>query len=200
MNGLRISTRMQGKMKGFHTLNTSPLDNKFCLAMSLNPDNICSKCYSQKALKTYAISARKMWKRNGEILSSGILDDLPEIQKRYFRFSSHGEVLNEFHYINYVNIAKKNPGTNFTLWTKRKEIVAKLGKMGADNLTLIYSEPTLNNLKATPPKNYDKVFTVFSDDYVKANNVDINCGGKVCLECLICYDKTDIINVNEHLK
>lgn len=200
MSELKISKKMTGKMTGFHTLNTSPLDNDFCLGMSKKKDCICSKCYSQKALNTYAPTARNVWKRNGEILSSGLLDDLPVIRRDYFRFHSHGEILNETHFINLMNIAKNNPDTRFALWTKRKDIVAKLGKIGAENLTLIYSEPKLNNLKTTPPKNYDKIFTVFTEEYIKDNDININCGGKLCMGCLICYKENKIINVNEHLK
>ena len=78
-----ISKKMQGKMTGFWTLNTSPLDNMFCEAMSRNPKSVCYNCYSRKTLNTYAKQARKPWKRNGKILSSKLMDDadIPVINK-----------------------------------------------------------------------------------------------------------------------
>ena len=200
---LYISKKMQGKMTGFHTLNTSPLDNSFCEKMSKVENSICSSCYSRRALQTYASCARPRWKQNGELLSENLIKDesLPTISKRVFRFQSHGELLNETHYINLVNIAKKNPETIFLLPTKQKHIVEKLGKMGARNLILSYSEPMINHLVEKLPKNFDRRFSVFTKDYAKKHKIDINCAGKRCMDCLQCYKiKNNLKFVNEHLK
>ena len=190
-----------GKMKGFHSLNTSPLDNMFCEAMSKNPKSICYNCYSRKSLRTYAQSARRPWKLNGRILSSKVLNssELPKTSKEYFRFQSHGELINENHYVNLVNIAKKNPNTTFALWTKRKNIVKKFGKMGADNLVLIYSEPMINNTSKEIPEEFDRRFTVFTKDFAKDHNININCHGKSCMDCLECYSGEEKY-INEIIK
>ena len=184
-----ISKKMQGKMLGFHTLNTSPLDNMFCEAMSRNPKSICHNCYSRRGLRTYNPHGRVPWKRNGQILSSKVLDDadLPVISKEYFRFQSHGELINENHYINLVNIAKKNPNTAFLLPTKRIDIVNKHGKMGATNLILSYSEPLVNHPVKKLPKHFNRRFSVFTPEYAEEHNIDINCAGKRCMDCLQCY-------------
>lgn len=192
-----ISKKMQGKMTGFWTLNTSPLDNMFCEAMSRNPKSVCYNCYSRRTLNTYAKQARKPWKRNGRILSSKLMDDadIPVINKEYFRFQSHGELINDTHYINLVRIAKANPDTIFLLPTKRIDIVNRHGKMGADNLVLSYSEPSLNNPVNKLPKGFDRRFSVFTKDYAKDHNIKINCHGKRCMECLSCYNgKTQFVN------
>lgn len=180
---------MQGKMKGFKSLNTSPLDNTFCNGMACRDDTICSHCYSRRALKTYATNGRKPWKRNGYILSKKVLDEekLPDITDKYFRFHSHGELINENHLINFVNIAKKNPDTNFVLYTKRKDLIKKIGKCGVSNIRYIYSEPLINNPCDVIPEGFDGKFRVFSRDYVQKHNIDINCEGKSCMECLKCY-------------
>ena len=44
------------------------------------------------------------------------------------RFHSHGELINETHLINLVNIALHNPHCNFALWTKRFDIISKYFK------------------------------------------------------------------------
>lgn len=188
-------------MTGFYTLNTSPLDNMFCEAMSRNPKSICYNCYSRRSLVTYAKVARKPWKRNGRLLSDHIIpeEDLPIVKKKYFRFQSHGELINDTHYINLVNIAKKNPDSIFLLPTKRINIIRKHGKMGADNLVLSYSEPLKNHLVEKLPEHFDRRFTVFTKEYAEENNIDINCHGKKCIECLQCYNGTIQI-VNELLR
>lgn len=194
---IHISTKMQGKMTGFHTLNTSPLDNMFCEAMSRNPDSVCHHCYSRRSLVTYAKVARKPWKRNGKVLSDHIIadDDLPIVKKKYFRFQSHGELVNETHYINLINIAKKNPDSIFLLPTKRINIIRKHGKMGAKNVLLSYSEPLKNHPVNKLPKHFDRRFSVFTKEYAEENNIDINCHGKRCIECLQCYNgKTQFVN------
>lgn len=194
---LHISTKMQGKMKGFWTLNTSPLDNKYCMGMSLNKECICSKCYSQKALITYAKTARKPWKRNGMVLSTETLIDIPVIDKEYFRFHSHGELINDLHYKNFIKIVEENLNTVFALYTKRKDIIKRYKK--PDNLVLVYSEPKINNfVKSLPPK-FDRRFSVFTKEYAKKKEIDINCHGRKCIECLKCY-KGDVKFINELVK
>ena len=197
---LFFSTKMSGKMKGFHSLATSPLDCEFCDKMAKVEGSICSFCYSRKAMRTYASRARPRWKKNGEILSTRILaeDELPTIDRKYFRLQSHGELINETHYINLINIAKKNPKTLFKLPTKQKGIVAKLGKMGADNVFLTYSEPMLNHFTNVIPKNFDRKFSVFTPEYAEENGIELNCAGKKCMDCLQCYTTNDIKFINEH--
>jgi len=200
---LKITQRMNGKMKGFRSLNTSPIDNDFCQRMSKNTKSICSKCYSRRAVTTYATCARKPWKENGRILSRVLTDvQLPVITDKYFRFQSHGELLNATHYINLLNIAKKNPETIFVLPTKRKKIVEKFGKQGAENVILSYSEPFINHFVEELPPHFDRRFSVFTKEYSKENDIEINCGARLCMECLQCYklDGKNIKYVNEHLK
>lgn len=188
-------------MTGFHTLNTSPMDNLFCAGMASQKDCICSHCYSRRALCSYAKQAREPWKRNGKILSKGIIadKDLPTTEKDYFRFHSHGEIINRTHLINFINIAKKNPDTKFVLYTKRKNIVKDVGKMGAENLRYIYSEPHINNLVEELPEGFDGRFSVFTEEYAEENDIEINCAGKRCMDCLQCYNG-DVVYVNELIK
>ena len=199
-----ITKRMQGKMTGFKSLNTSPLANPFCKKMcfgSEDKDIICRYCYSTRAITTYAKAAQKPWGINLEILAFETLDidQIPEIKEKVFRFHSHGELANQQHYINFVNIALKNPDTYFTLYTKRPKLT--LGIARPPNMGLIYSEPRLNNYVEELPEGFDKRFTVFTEDYINENEIDINCGGKKCMECLTCYTPNNgITHVNEKKK
>lgn len=205
MTSLYITKKMQGKMQGFKSLNTSPRDNPFCMIMCFGEekDIICKYCYSQRALATYAKAARKPWRRNLYLLSEGLLEShqIPEIKEKVFRFHSHGELWNQNHYINFVNIARMNPDTYFTLYTKRPDLICGIER--PPNMGLIYSEPKLNNYVEEVPEGFDRRFTVFTEPYIKEHNIQlrINCEGRKCIECLRCYTPNkEVTHINEKLK
>jgi hypothetical protein len=113
---------------------------------------------------------------------------------------------NDIQVINYFNICKANPYTNFALWTKNPQIVYKAILKGYEkptNLNIIYSslfmnQPTkIETIKRKYPF-IDKVFTVYDEKI--AQSVSINCGARKCLKCRICYEKNDITEVNEIVK
>ena len=57
---------------------------------------------------------------------------------------------------------------------------------------IIVQSSVLLNQETTPANEYiDKVFTVYDKQH--AENVNINCGGRKCAECLRCYTKSDEI-------
>ena len=199
---LKITKKMTGKLEGISSLNTDPFSNPFCMKMSKAPDCVCSQCYSQAMLKAYRKACKKPWADNGEILSERLLlpQELPTIKKDVFRFSAHGEIINKTMYMNYLAIARKNPNTSFTVWTKRKDIIGKVGKDGVGNVILIYSSPKLNDLNPVVPTNFDKVFTVYTPDVAGPNDVKINCGKKKCVECMSCYTHNAITHINEIVK
>lgn len=180
---------MTGKLKGIPSLNTSPLDNKFCEAMSKKKDSICGSCYSISMLTRHRKSCREPWKINGEFLSRKVhpREYLPKPPNAlYVRFSSHGELINENHCLNLFKLCTMSPNTTFTLWTKRINIVNKaIKKFGKpDNLILVYSALGLD-AEIELPKHFDKVFIVQSKKDDKTN-----CFG-ACMDCLKCYTKTD---------
>jgi hypothetical protein len=149
-------------------------------------------------LKEFRCNCVPPFQNNSEIFSSSILSEkeLPSIKDKYFRLHSHGELINDIHLINFVNIAKKNPNTMFALWTKRKDLINKFKGEFPENLILIYSSLKMNKIEKLP-NHFHKVFTVF--DKENADSSHINCKQK-CSECYICYTKNDITYVNEHLK
>lgn len=206
---LHITTNHSGKMDGMISLSTSPNVNKQCNKNCLIDGAICQKCFSKKQTKMYTNQDLALIK-NHEILTSAILsdEDLPIINALYFRFEAFGDLDNEIQCINYFNIAKNNPFVNFTIWTKNPHIMKKAIDQGHEkpqNLTVIYSSLFINkSVKIeTLQKKYpfiDKVFTVYDQETIKNENIEINCGARSCMKCLKCYRKNDIVYINEKLK
>lgn len=196
-------TKGSGKMAGIQSINTSTTDNAFCQKMASNDNAICSKCYADRYEKMRG-SLHAALLRNTTALSSGFIPmgDLPSFYPtQIVRFSSFGELENDIHLVNLLNIAIKNPQSHFTLWTKRANIVRQVlsRREKPANLTLIYSSPALN-VQAKRPSFFDKVFTVYQSKHANDNSVEINCGAKSCDGCRICYSDNEIIYVNEKLK
>jgi len=195
LEALKITNKMTGKMEGMISLNTSSLNNKFCIAMA-KKDLICSKCYSNQMLKMYK-NADAAFQHNGRLLSEGKLEDLPRFNAAFVRFNAFGELINDSHMYNLIKICEHNPNTTFTLWTKKKGIVIKmLGQYGKPkNLLLVYSSEEVG-VRELLPLYFDKVFTV----YGKVSKIDINCGDKKCFDCRLCYTKNRTIYIKERIK
>jgi hypothetical protein len=186
-------SKMSGKLVGIPALNTDTTSNKYCQKMS-KTDTICGSCYSWNMLKTFRKSAVPSFKRNSDFLSAEIHNPkyLLPVSSIIARFNGHGELINEAHFINIINICKNQPNTTFTLWTKRKDIVNKICKdyKLPKNLIMIYSNPVINTIMKKVPKHFHKVFNNVTNKSDK-----INCIGK-CIDCLKCYnlkDKTEQI-------
>jgi len=190
MEKIHVTTKMNGKMQGMVSINTSSLDNQFCKAMSLVKDSICSKCYSNQMLKMYK-TAQECFRRNGELLSSKELEpaQIPFLNYHTVRFNAFGELINKQHFINLVKIAEHNPKTTFTLWTKRMDLVSKRPK----NMIIIQSSYKINVKDEKHPL-ATKTFTVYNDD------TSINCKGP-CATCMKCYNKSNkTVDIKEKLK
>ena len=94
------------------------------------------------------------------------------------------------------------------MWTKNPGLIDKVIKAGREkpkNLIIIYSSPYIDKpvnvdtyIKCYPF--IDKVFTVYSKEYIRDHKIDINCGARSCLECGRCYSKRTGKEVREQLK
>ena len=200
-------SKMSGKLKGIPAINTNTLTNPFCMRQH-RTDTICGKCYSFTMLEGYRKNCTPAFERNSALLSDWIdWDDLPIINSAFFRFSAHGELINETHFVNLIRIARKNPHTTFALWTKRASITRKFTKpynskwetlYGSEdfgdippNLILVFSNPKIDRVIGVP-RGFHKVFNNVS----KGSTAPQNCTGRKCIECLACYRKdsgTDVI-------
>lgn len=208
---IHITTNHSGKMNGMISLSTSCLHNKFCMAYAKDPNKICSKCYACKQLKRYTNMDKALIK-NAEILMNEVLpmEKLPFLNCAYFRFEAFGDLGSEEQVVNYFNICEVNPHCNFALWTKNPFIIKnailnnRIGK--PMNLNIVYSSPYINKtitLDELWGKGYtfiDKVFSVYDKETIESENITINCGAKSCIGCRLCYEKNNVIYINEKLK
>ena len=207
ITGLHFTLNHQGKMKGMQSLSTSCTCNIYCKNRSKNTDTVCSHCYAQRQMKIYK-NLEKCLIKNTKILAEQVIpkENLPIINALYFRFEAFGDLNNTTQVINYFNLCKKNPDVKFALWTKNLwliESVINEGNKKPKNLQIIYSIPFLNGRNKKIFEWYpfvDKVFTVFDKDFIKENDVEINCGAKSCLSCGKCYKKNKEKFINERLK
>lgn len=207
-------SKMHGKMQGVGGLNTATNLNRSCSAAYRaktgcgKDPTICQSCYSMKGLiegstgNPAKATSIQMLNRNTRLLTRGPLANIPKITTKFFRFSAEGDLHNEQHLLNFFAIAKANPNTHFTLWTKRHNIVGPvLSKYGKPrNLYIIQSSLRVNTPEARRP-GYAKVFTVYTPAFLKEHpEIKVNCGAKSCMGCQICYTNNNITVVNERLK
>ena len=196
INTLKIS-KMSGKLKGIRALNVNPLTNKFC-QKNIDSNTICQYCYSKRMLKTFRQRCIPIFETNSRLLSKPIPQDkLPKLNDKIFRIHAHGELINKTHYKNIVNLIKKNPDTFFAFWTKRLDLIDPSIK--PKNSNFIYSTQEINNPSPIIPKGFDKVFSVYTPEFVKKYNIKINCQ-RQCNKCKICYTKNSVNYINELLK
>lgn len=184
MEKLKI-TNGTGKLENIRSLNTSPLQNNFCLVMA-ESNTVCSKCYSIQSLKTYRKGCDKAWGRNGDILTAEVYGDeeMPFLNDAIFRIHSHGEVIDMTHMRNILALARRNPQTTFSFFTKRKDLVKQLEEGEVpDNVVMIYSNAVLDRVMQEPPAGFHKTFNVVTS----RDTHKINCGARKCVECQACY-------------
>ena len=185
---LKISNG-SGKLADIQSLNTNTLTNDFCIAMhnAAAEDVICRKCYSVTMLNGLRKNCAPSWQVNSDILSGGLIPPhmLPTILQAFFRFSSHGELINMTHLENLHNITMHNPHCTFALWTKRKGFIRKFYEKNEKpaKLILIYSNPRIDRVMTEPPALFDRTFNNVS----KGSDVAQNCTGQKCRDCLLCY-------------
>lgn len=201
---VHVSDSMSGKMNGIPSISTSCLANPICLQRMLDGESICAHCFAETTLNRYKDAGKAML-NNTYLLTESILDTdlLPVFPNvSIVRIESFGDVANVTQAINYCNICKKNPAVTFAWWTKNVSIVAKafdiVGK--PENVILIESSPKVNVEKPKSSEYVDKVFTVYSKEYIIEHNIDVNCGARCCATCRRCYSKNTGTQVKEQLK
>ena len=195
-------TNGTGKMNDIVSINTSSLTNSFCNAKSKDCNSICSKCYSTRYTKMRPTLERRLIE-NSELLSSNIIkkSELPKLNASFVRFNSFGELINELHFKNLINICKTNKRTLCVLWTKRIEILdSVLGTIEKPkNLVIIISNNYINAIMDKLPQYADKSFNVVTKDYIESSGIITNCD-KSCNECRLCYSRNNITTIIEKIK
>lgn len=197
-----VSDNMSGKMQGIPSISTSVLDNPICQKRRQQKDSICAGCFAANTAARYSSLAKNL-SSNLELLSSEILP--PDVLPRFIpelasivRFESFGDLANVNQAVNYLNIARMNPGVRFAIWTKNIAILAQAVDMVGkpENIRIIFSSPMVNNAVSVDKIQsifpcVDAVFTVYDKKHIAENNTEINCGAKSCITCRNCYDKSD---------
>ena len=208
MNGALWMTDHSGKMTGINSIGTSCANNPWCIQRRENSESVCSKCYASTYMKMRKALKERL-EDNADILTTRLLKDreIPVTNAAVFRFESFGDLYNITHLTNYVLICERNPYTYFGLWTKNIWILQELfndcGIKKPDNLSIIVSSPMLNKTMELNREKYwfvDHVFTVYNKQFIKENDIDINCGSRDCLGCQRCYHRNTEFYVNEKLK
>lgn len=156
--------------------------------------SICGFCFSD-TLQDRQKTMTEPLERNYHILNDGIIhtDWLPVLNVLFFRGESFGDFASVNAVVNMYNLARKNPLVNFTAWTKNPvffHLAEKQGYSKPNNFKLVLSSQYINR-QTVIPEAYkhliDAVFTVYTEEYARINNITINCGARACLSCLRCY-------------
>ena len=201
---VHVSDSMSGKMSGIPSISTSCLVNPICLARMKNGDSVCSKCFAETTLKRYT-ACGEATESNFHLLNHSVLGDslIPMFGNvSIARIESFGDVASETQAHNYWKIITANPLVRFAWFSKNMKIIEpvfnRYGK--PHNVVMIESSPRLNEEIKPSSWIVDKVFTVFTADYVKAHNIEINCGARCCATCRRCYRFDTEKSVKELLK
>ena len=201
-------TNHSGKMTGINSIGTTCANNPWCQKRRENKESVCSKCYAETYMKMRK-ALKKRLEDNAEILTNRLLRDreIPVTNAAIFRFESFGDLYNATHLENYIAICNRNPYTHFGLWTKNTWILDEVFNDNRvakpDNLSIIVSSHKLNKETDIDRERYwfvDHIFTVYDKNFIKENNIEINCGARDCLGCQRCYHKDTEFYISEKLK
>ena len=171
-------------MEGFTSINVSVKRNPFCQTMQKTEGTVCEKCYAKRI---YSGQEKRYSENTDKFLCENFVPEY--INRAIVRIHSFGELYNKLHFQNILKLVRFNPHCQFTMWTKRVDIVAAVLKdeEKPSNLILICSSTYLN-VEGLLPEHFSKVFTVFGRKIINAPV--INCE-KQCNTCMKCYTATD---------
>jgi len=198
-----MTVKHTAKMESMVSFSTSNLVNTFCEKMKTIEGSICKRCFANNQLKMQPSTAKKLaandWVKYDVIKKK----DAPFINAAYFRFEAFGELSTMQQLENYMTIAKNNKHCNFTLFTKRADLLRAFSGKKPTNFLIMLSSPMINKQAEADGISdlIHGVFTVYDKKCVKDKEIKINCGSKKCIDCLLCYKKSKKLRViNELLK
>jgi hypothetical protein len=165
--------------------------------------SVCTRCYSDRALRSYRANSVQRYQRNAESLRHEYpmpSTYIPWINSNVVRLFSHGDVEDAVMAGNILRIVDAYPNTLFVGWTKNaaawrealskyRDSVDNVVRHGKPhNLRLIFSNASLDRIMNEPPSGFDMVFNVTRDP-----DEPTNCHGK-CKDCMTCYTATPHTN------
>lgn len=193
INILGTSYHDSGKIEGVTSIDGSAHGCAFCEKMRQaaagNPAHICGGCYDYKQ-ENDRVNVENRHKLNLVILSTVrfTVEELKMLTMTQIgRINSSGDIQNEIHAENAINIGYAFKWANIALWAKNVPAVQaaaeKLGK--PENMIFIQSSPIIGR-PAQLAKWFDYTFTVYPDKKTTAAaiaNGACACNGKKCREC-----------------
>lgn len=213
--GIHYTTEHTAKMAGLVSLSTDINSNAICQGRRKIAGSICSVCFSADMWDDNTGQYRKVnkaFKTNTEILCGRLLTDneIPVINPDkwpLFRFEAFADLQSVTQVLNYFKIARKNPGVKFALWTKNPGFISKAVALVPvpANLQIILSSMGINKPAAGDRFPFvNKVFTVYDDETIAREQIDINCGARSCMGCQRCYKPNPagvaVMQVRERVK
>lgn len=203
-----MCTKHQDKMLNMISVSTSCLitcaDNK----MRDDPELICSACFSENQQDRQQGTREKLI-RNAYLFA---FHDIPEkafmavdlSDHDTFRLESFGDLMNATQFKNYLKLIRTHENVTFTEWTKKPWIMNAVFRTEdkPKNMIVILSAPRLNDTMTIEQARsawwfVDKVFTVYTKEYIAENDIQINCGARECFTCRKCYEHNDIGELRE---
>jgi len=142
-------------------------------------------------LESYRSNCIPNFENNSVALSTMVHTDFSYLKfsNDIVRLHGHGELINQTHLHNFVELVKFFPDITFALWSKRIDIVRKYfktHKIMPSNLILVYSNPKKNRILTNVPTPFHKVFN--NVDMTNKSTLKENCTGQKCNDCRICYN------------
>lgn len=200
--------KRHSKLDGLISISTSKDMNKLCKARALVEGGVCSRCYVNHFMFP---SVEKNLTANYELLHERVFSpeewesglNIGYVPSGLARIESFGDVDSIIQAANYINIIRAFPGLQWGIWSKSLHIWMKAFEQYGkpDNCTFVYSSFLLNRYSTIPTeymKYIDHLFTVYDKQHVMS--ADINCGGRSCKECRLCYRKDSVFHIHEQLK
>jgi len=209
---IKVYNGTTGKMAGTSHISVQTGDPETCKRCK-----VATICYAARYQRLRPV-VKESYRKNGLEITSRIfeMDELPIVTNFQCRFDAFGEIYDgekgDIQLTNYINIATKNPKVNFVLWSRNYKKIEKYftENMKPDNFKLIRSSSEVDKpVYVIPNKHiWDGVFSVVSAQYIKDNNVKLNCGTKdeygekySCVSCPTrCYSMDTETVVFEQVK
>lgn len=210
----KVSYHDDGKIEQIYSCDSSCANCSFCQSIRENskdnPFVICNYCYDDAQEKRW-VNVKNRHGLNLLIMSRVRFEkeELSTLSIRdLLRFNSSGDIENDIHAENYINIAYTHPDVDCGLFAKNvAPVIRATDKLGKPANMKYVQSSILIGKPARRAKYFDIVFTVYAtkEELEKALAEGAGeCNGKKCKDCgFKCYRKNgwkEGSNVAEYLR
>ena len=232
-NILKFSYRMTAKMTNVLSLSTNCNANQICRQRAKIAGSICSHCFAASTLSHYTsldentlsnfwiLTTSELSNSDCEKIALEIVSACRKKGTHEFRLESFGDLANELHAMNYLNILfalyriskRENYKVICGWWTKNVNLlIAAYDKLDRDHKSAFHkvchllissmfcNQPIAEAEKAEIERQLEmpvSVFTVYEPDFIQKNDIAINCGARSCRSCKRCYS---LSHKGEHIR